>query len=185
MFNTTKTDCVRSITVTNNAPHVDRIHERAEVATLAAFGKQSVIYQFATVEANVTIGESCKIGSGVFVGQDTVMGNNVRIQHGAFIARGSVIGSNVFIGPYAILTDDKYPRAGQEYIHQPPILEDGCSIGAGAIIMPGVLIGKNVLVGSGSVVTNSVCAGIVKGSPARGALPPGKYMLPVAGFGLP
>ncbi len=137
-----------------------------------SIGSCSRIYQFATIEANVTIGDNCVIGSNAWIGRGTRIGNGTRIQHGAFIARGSIIGKQVFIGPGAILTDDKYPRAGHtEYTPNPPKLEDNCSIGAGAIILPGVVVGKGALVGAGAVVAYNVeTTTTVKGVPASEAI---------------
>jgi acetyltransferase-like isoleucine patch superfamily enzyme len=135
-------------------------------------GIGSRIWQFTTIEDNVTLGSDVVIGSNCWIGKGTRIGKGTHIQHGAFIARGSVIGKQVFIGPGAILTDDKYPRAKragyQEYTAEPPVLEDNCSIGAGAIILPGITIGEGAMVGAGAVVSANVPADVtVKGVPAR------------------
>jgi len=118
-------------------------------------------YAYSTVEENVTFGDNCVVGSNVFVGSGSSIGDGTRIQHGAFICRNAKIGKNVFIGPLAILTDDKYPRVCHEgYRAEPPTLEDGCSIGAGAVILPGVVVGAGAIVGAGAVVTHNVGGGI-------------------------
>lgn len=118
------------------------------------------IWQFTTIEDDVTLGDNVVVGSNCWIGRGTVIGEGTHIQHGAFIARRSRIGKNVFIGPGAVLTDDRYPRAGNtRYEAVPPTLEDGCSIGAGAVILPGVIIGKDALVGAGAVVTENVLVG--------------------------
>lgn len=130
------------------------------------YGNQTKVWQYATIEEHCIIGHRCVIGSCVFVGSNSRIGDGTRIQHGAFICRGAKIGQNVFIGPLAILTDDKYPVVGSVQPHndyhykaEPPTLEDGCSIGAGAIILPGVRIGRGAMVGAGAVVTHDVEAG--------------------------
>ncbi|MHC4753476.1 MAG: acyltransferase, partial [Planctomycetota bacterium] len=95
---------------------------------------------------------------------------NVSIQSGVYIPTYCEIGDDVFIGPNAVLTNDKYigfkdPRKrGLEGV----IIEEKSAIGANSTIMAGVRIGRNVLVGSGAVVTKDVEAGaIVVGVPAR------------------
>ena len=129
----------------------------------------ATVWQFSTVEAHVTCGSGCVIGSCAWIGKGTVMGDNVRIQHGAFIARGSEIGHRVFIGPNATLTDDKYPRVNNaHYAANPPIIEDDVAIGAGAVIHPGVRVRKGTTVGSGAVViADTTEYSTVVGIPAR------------------
>lgn len=125
-------------------------------------------YPSAIVEEGCAIDGSAVIGSCVFVGRGAVIRARTRIQHGAFVARGSKIGEDVFIGPNAVLTDDRYPRAGKPYDANPPVLLDGCSIGAGAIILPGVTVGEGAMVGAGAVVVDDVLPhGIVTGVPGK------------------
>lgn len=134
--------------------------EIAIVSKDACIGLGTKVYAFSTIEEGVTIGHNCVIGSNVFIGAGTTIGDGTHIQHGAFICRNSKIGKCVFIGPLAILTDDKYPKAGNKgYTANPPILEDGCSIGAGAVILPGVVVGAGAMVGAGAVVTCNVTGG--------------------------
>ena len=135
----------------------------ATISREGDYGHGSQVYPYATIEDHCIIGDNCVVGSNVFVGSRSTIGSGTRIQHGAFICRGAQIGENVFIGPLAILTDDKHPVVGTvephslyHYKAEPPILEDGCSIGAGAIILPGVRIGAGAMVGAGAVVTRDV-----------------------------
>jgi len=133
--------------------------ENAVISKDTAIGLGTRIYAYTTIEENVTIGHHCIIGSNVFIGAGSRIDDRTRIPHGAFICRNAKIGKRVFIGPLAILTDDKYPRAGNKhYKAEPPTLEDGCSIGAGAIILPGVVIGEDAMVGAGAVVTCNVAS---------------------------
>ena len=131
-------------------------------------GPDTAVWQFATVEAHVTTGARCVIGSCAWIGKGTVMGDDVRIQHGAFIARGSEIGHRVFIGPNATLCDDKYPRVNNvHYTPNPPIIEDDVAIGASAVICPGVRVRKGTTVGAGAVViTDTAEYSTVVGVPA-------------------
>ena len=162
-----------------NTPYTTTEHgdlvPQAEISPDGSYPYGITVYPFATIEHGCVFGHNCVVGSNVFVGANSMIGDGTRIQHGAFIARGSRIGRNVFIGPLAILTDDKYPRVQTNadgshescYKAEPPILEDGCSIGAGAIILPGVRIGAGAMVGAGAVVTKDVPAnGVATGVPS-------------------
>ena len=82
----------------------------------------------------------------------------------------------VFIGPGAILTNDRYPRAdhvdratspGPTTGGQPdPPRATGCSIGAGAVVVAGVDVGRFATVGAGAVVTRDVADhALVVGNP--------------------
>jgi hypothetical protein len=83
----------------------------------------------------------------------------------------------VFIGPNAILTNDRYPRAitgtgelarADDWVVSPILLRHGCSIGAGAVVVAGLTVGRFATVGAGSVVTRDVPDfALVAGSPAR------------------
>ena len=136
----------------------------AKIANDFECGLETRIYAYTTIEENVILGHRCVIGSNVFIGAGARIGDGTRIQHGAFICRGARIGKNVFVGPLAVLTDDKYPRVklpnDPPYNAQPPTLEDGCSIGAGAVILAGVTIGAGSMVGAGAVVIDTVQTGV-------------------------
>jgi UDP-2-acetamido-3-amino-2,3-dideoxy-glucuronate N-acetyltransferase len=89
----------------------------------------------------------------------------------------AVIEDGVFIGPAAILTNDKNPKAvnkdgslksASDWKAQAVKIRKGASIGAGAICVAPVEIGPNSMVGAGSVVTRAVKPGqTVVGVPAR------------------
>jgi acetyltransferase-like isoleucine patch superfamily enzyme len=122
------------------------------------------------VREETVIGTNTLIGSNVIIENKVKIGKNVSIQSGVYIPTYCEIGDEVFIGPNAVLTNDKYigfkdPRKrGLEGV----IIEDRTAIGANSTILAGVRIGRNVVVGSGAVVTKDVEAGaIVAGVPAR------------------
>lgn len=123
----------------------------------ARFGKDTDVWHFAVVLANVLVGKNCSIGSHVEIGRGTTIGDNVRIGKGVFLPSSSIIGDNVFIGPGTIFCDDKYPKVNNHRYHaQPPIVEHDASIGAGCVILPGIRIGSHSLIGAGSVVVEDV-----------------------------
>lgn len=135
----------------------------------ATIGGGSVVWSFATILADVVIGEDCSVGTCAEIGRASRIGRDTRIGHGVFLPPGALIGNGVFIGPNATFTDDKWPRSGNVgYTAQPPIVEDGASIGAGAVVLPGVRIGAGATVGAGAIVAKDVAPGaVVRCEPAR------------------
>ena len=94
------------------------------------------------------------------------------------IYHGVTVEDGVFIGPGAILTNDRYPRGDHLDRRPRPCRRldgharspsrDGCSIGAGAVVVAGVDVGPFAMVGAGAVVTRSVADyALVVGNPAR------------------
>ena len=110
---------------------------------------------------NVLIREGTRIGDNVLIGTGTVIdghasiGSHVSIQSRAYIPTNTVIGDYVFIGPCAVLTNDKYPIR-KDYELRGPTLSRGASIGANAVILPGVKIGEGAMVAAGACVTRDV-----------------------------
>ena len=133
------------------------ISNLATIGIDVVMGDGIKIWQGATVCDGARIGRNCVIGSCAWIGKNVKMGDNCHIQHGVFVPNNTVIGNRVFLGPLVVLTDDRYPVAGnQDYIAEPPIIEDDVSIGAGAVILPGVRIMRGALIGAGAVVSKDV-----------------------------
>jgi acetyltransferase-like isoleucine patch superfamily enzyme len=113
------------------------------------------------------IGEDCVIGSFVEIGKGVKIGNRCKVEARAFLPAGVVIEDEVFVGPGAIFTNDKHPKAVGDWEITPTLVKRGASIGAGAVIVCGVIIGEGAVVGAGAVVTKDVPAGMtVVGNPA-------------------
>ena len=122
------------------------------------------------VREETTVGNQTLIGSNVIIENKCKIGNNVSIQSGVYIPTFCVIEDDVFLGPNAVLTNDKYigykdtRKRGLEGV----IIEEKASIGANSTILPGIRIGHNAVVGSSAVVTRDVLPNVVViGSPAR------------------
>lgn len=119
------------------------------------------------IREKTTMGDHVAVGSATIIEGNCIVGNNVRIQSMVFIPTHTCIGSEVFIGPNAILTNDRYPPTGKPAL-KGPVLEDYAVIGANATILPGITIGRGSAVAAASVVTKDVPPGFLAlGSPAR------------------
>ena len=55
------------------------------------------------------IGPGCSIGALAHIGQRVEMGKACKIQGSAYIADDCILGEGVFVGPAAVLLNDKYP----------------------------------------------------------------------------
>src|SRR5262249_33254427 len=117
------------------------------------------------------------IGRDAFIDEGVVIGDRVKIQNGALVYHGVTVEDGVFIGPNAILTNDRFPRAitatgelarADDWTVSPIVLRHGCSIGAGAVVVAGVEVGRFATGGAGAGVTRDVTAyARVVGTPAR------------------
>ncbi|WP_406661245.1 DapH/DapD/GlmU-related protein [Methanolobus sp. ZRKC3] len=111
----------------------------------------------AMIRENTLIGDNVLVGTNVIIDGNVTIGNNVSIQGNVYIPTHVTIEDNVFIGPCAVLANDKYPIRG-EYKPEGPVLRKGVSIGANATIVPGVEIGEGAMVAAGALVTKNVPA---------------------------
>ncbi|SRR6266540_2966228 len=151
--------------------HVPFEHQQATnfIDRTAVIGRNTSVWHWAVILADVVIGHHCSIGSFVEIGRGSVIGDWTRISNGVFLPSNSIIGKCVFLGPGVTCTDDRHPRANNAaYDAEPPIIEDGASVGARAVILPGIRVGRGAMVGAGAIVTHDVEPGsMVRGEPAR------------------
>jgi UDP-2-acetamido-3-amino-2,3-dideoxy-glucuronate N-acetyltransferase len=128
----------------------------------------SNIWQYVVILPGAIIGQNCNICAHCFIENDVVLGNNVTIKCGVYLWDGITIEDNVQIGPNVTFTNDKHPRAKQEFKLQRTLIKFNASIGAGSIILGGVTIGENSMIGAGSIVTKDIPANeLWVGSPAK------------------
>jgi acetyltransferase-like isoleucine patch superfamily enzyme len=119
------------------------------------------------IRENTTIGNNTAIGTSSVIEGTCTIGDNCRIQSMVFIPTHTEIGNDVFIGPNAVLTNDRYPPTGKPEL-KGPVVENNVAIGANAIILPFVRLGEGAAVAAGSVITRDVPPGMLAiGSPAR------------------
>lgn len=153
------------------------IHPAAEVSPFATIGRGTAIWLAAQVREYARVGEECRIGKGAYIDAHVQIGNRCKIENNASVFTGATLEDGVFVGPHAVLTNDRLPRAirvdgtlkgGDDWTITPTLLRYGCSVGAGAILVAGVEVGRFALVGAGAVVTRRVPAhALVLGNPAR------------------
>ncbi len=151
----------------------------------AVIGDNAVIRSNSTIYTGVEIGNGLRTGHGILIREETwvgdnvligtntiidgrtTIGNNVSIQGNVYIPLNVTIEDNVFIGPCAVLTNDKYPIRKKSEL-KGPVLRRGASIGANATLLPGIEIGEGAMVAAGALVTADVEAWkLAIGFPAR------------------
>lgn len=154
-----------------------RIHPTADVSKDASVGAGTQIWHEAQVREGAVIGKHCILGKGAYIDRGVRIGDHCKLQNGAFVFHGFNLEDGVFLGPGAMLLNDKHPRAinpdgslrgDADWTASEGLVGYGASVGGGAVILPGVTIGRMAMVGSGAVVTRDVPErGIVVGNPAR------------------
>ena len=154
-----------------------KIAQNASVSDRATISENASVWDFAQVREGAVIGENSIVGSYAYIDANVQIGKNCKIQNRALIYDPAVIHDGVFIGPGAILTNDKNPRSilGSGEVKSPKDWDkvgvevlQGAAIGSGAICVAPVKIGKWALVGAGAVVTKDVKDyALVVGNPAR------------------
>lgn len=141
------------------------IHPTADVSPTAEIGHNTRIWHQVQIRDGAQVGANCIFGKGAYVDEHVFIGSNCKIQNYALLYAGARLGNGVFIGPGAILTNDRYPRAinpdgtlkaDGDWSEGTIKIEDGASIGAGAVLVTGITIGKFAMIAAGSVVTRSV-----------------------------
>jgi UDP-2-acetamido-3-amino-2,3-dideoxy-glucuronate N-acetyltransferase len=148
----------------------DFIHPTAVVDPGAQIGAGTRVWHFCHVMGGARVGPDCVLGQNVFVGKDVVVGEGTKIQNNVSVYEGVRIGRRCFIGPSAVFTNVRTPRAEVERkdAFEATFVGDGATIGANATIVCGASIGRYAVVGAGAVVTGDVAAHrLVHGVPAR------------------
>jgi acetyltransferase-like isoleucine patch superfamily enzyme len=154
-----------------------RIHPTADLEHDVAVGARSSVWHRAQLRTGARIGTDCVIGRDAFIDEGVVLGDRVKVQNAALVYHGVTVEDGVFIGPNAILTNDRYPRSqtpagtlarADDWQVDPIRVASGASIGAGAVVVAGTTVGHYALVGAGAVVTRDVPDfALVAGNPAR------------------
>jgi UDP-2-acetamido-3-amino-2,3-dideoxy-glucuronate N-acetyltransferase len=153
------------------------VHPTADVSDGAQVGEGTKVWHHAQVREGAVIGKGCILGKGVYVDKDVRIGDNCKLQNGVFVFHGFNLEDGVFLGPGAMLLNDKHPRAinpdgspkdESDWEVSEGLVAHGAAVGGGAVVLPGVKVGRWALIGSGAVVTREVPdRGVVAGNPAR------------------
>jgi acetyltransferase-like isoleucine patch superfamily enzyme len=144
------------------------VHDSAIVEPGARIGEGTRVWHHAHIREDAVVGADCTLGSNVYVDAGARVGDRVKIQNNVSVYRGVTLEDEVFVGPSAVFTNDRHPRAQGAWDVVPTLVREGASIGANACVVCGVEIGAWAVVGAGSVVTDSVDAhAVVVGNPAR------------------
>jgi acetyltransferase-like isoleucine patch superfamily enzyme len=146
------------------------VHPNALVET-EAIGEGTRIWAFAHVMNGAVIGKNCNICDHTFVESNVTLGDGVTIKNGVAIWDGVSLGNHVFVGPNAVFTNDRNPRAevkkGRSQFLATRVLE-GASIGANVTVVCGVTVGRYAFIGAGAVVVRDVPSySLMVGNPAR------------------
>ncbi len=147
-----------------------QIHPTAVIDDGAEIGDGARVWHFCHVMEGARVGEDCILGQNVFVGRGVAVGPGSKVQNNVSLYEGVRVGARCFIGPSAVFTIIKTPRAevSRRGAFRETEVADGASIGANATILCGVRIGSYAVVGAGAVVTRDVAdQRIVQGVPAR------------------
>jgi UDP-2-acetamido-3-amino-2,3-dideoxy-glucuronate N-acetyltransferase len=145
-------------------------HESVCIDEPCEIGQGTSIWHFCHIMKHSRIGARCVLGQNVFVASEVIIGSGVRIQNNVSLFAGTVVEDDVFIGPSAVFTNVKNPRAeiSRRDHFEKTLLCRGATIGANATIVCGVTVGRYAFVGAGAVVTKDVPDyALVTGVPAR------------------
>jgi len=143
------------------------VHDLAVVEDGALIGRGVQVWHQAHVRTGARIGAETKLGNNVYVDTGVVIGARVKIQNNVSVYAGVTIDDDVFVGPAAVFTNDRVPRAFGEWSQTTTFVRRGASIGANATIVCGVEVGEFAMVAAGAVVVRSVASHeLVAGNPA-------------------
>ncbi|MDC4232631.1 acetyltransferase [Actinomyces sp. B33] len=156
---------------------VASIEQSADVDPTAVVGSRTRVWHLAQIRQGARIGDDCVIGRGAYIGAGVSVGAASKIQNHALVYEPADLGPGVFIGPAAVLTNDRFPRAanpdltvktGRDWQRVGVVVREGASVGARAVCVAPVTIGRWALVAAGAVVTRDVPDfALVAGAPAR------------------
>jgi UDP-2-acetamido-3-amino-2,3-dideoxy-glucuronate N-acetyltransferase len=149
----------------------------ADVDPRARLGPGVSVWHLAQVREGAQIGADCVIGRGAYIGAGVRLGQRCKVQNHALVYEPAWLDDGVFVGPAAVFTNDRYPRAvtpdgsvkgAGDWEPVGVTVRYGASIGARAVCVAPVTIGSWAVVAAGAVVVKDVPDfALVAGVPAR------------------
>ncbi len=140
-------------------------------------GDGTTIWDLTQIRSGARIGPDCTIGRNVYVDAEVTIGARCKVQNNALVYGPAELADGVFIGPAAVLTNDRRPRAinpdgtkkaTEDWEASGVSIGKGAAVGAAATVVSGVHIGAWALVAAGAVVAADVPDyALVAGVPAR------------------
>ena len=135
------------------------------------------MWHLAQIREGADIGVGCTIGRGAYIGPGVRLGQRCKVQNYALVYGPAWLDDGVFVGPAAVFTNDRYPRAvtpegliktAGDWEPAGVTVRYGASIGAGAVCVAPVTVGRWAVVAAGSIVAADVPDfALVAGVPAR------------------
>ena len=147
------------------------IDPRAHVSDQADLADGVAVWAFTQVREGAVVGAGTTIGSHAYIDADVELGANCKVQSAALIFKGAHLGDGVFVGPAAVVTNDRWPRAispdgerkgDSDWTVSPTRIETGATVGAFSLVGAGAVVTKDVpphalVVGVPAVQTGWVC----------------------------
>lgn len=135
-------------------------------------GAGTRIWHGAHVMAGARIGRDVNIGQNVFIDADVVIGDGCKLQNNVNVYRGVTLADHVFCGPSMTFTNlsRPLPRAAikRHHLLQRTDVGTGASFGADSVVVCGNRVGRFAFVAAGAVVIRDVLPfELVAGTPAR------------------
>src|SRR2546423_13370041 len=90
------------------------VHDTAVVEDGARCGAGTKVWHHCHIRSRAVIGQFCTLGKNVFVDAGVVIGDRVKIQNNVSVYQGVRLEDEVFVGPSAVFTNDRFPRASTE-----------------------------------------------------------------------
>ena len=121
------------------------IHPSADVADDAELGPGTRVWHQAQVRERSRVGRDCILGKGVYIDFEVRIGDRCKLQNGVFVYHGFNLEDGVFVGPGAMLLNDKSPRAinpdgtlksEADWTVSRGVVKQGASLGGGAVAGP-------------------------------------------------
>lgn len=147
-------------------------HPSAEIDEGTTIGEGTKVWHHCQVHKGAVVGRNCSIGHNCTVFRDATVGDGSTLEANIDVWPMVTIGEDVFVGPSAVFTNDRTPRAfaKKHGVWVPTFVQRGASIGANATIVCGTTIGEYAGIAAGALVTKDVPPhALMIGVPARQA----------------